>query len=331
MSSHQSEHETTVVRLDDGHPSVTVAFPSSSSIPAFPHVERLSDPSDMGYQARRTPSRWPVRDTRSCALLFPVAYFAVGTHDHSFVPGLGRSPRAICPGYRHLGLGLLGIGLGAVHWSQDPMPTLRSSKNATRCTQQRRGRQGFVDVMRGGGESSQLFRRPLIKATSAVRSACSHSPSGAVGRQPRPLPRKQLSQTMEWHAGARRHLRALRHRLPAPDARPREPAIKASDVTIGSVYHVLPEGPAARPETGEGGLEHGVLEEGARRLSRSACVSTLTVPGHRRRPQGRPGPGATGHRRLPKICTHVWLPRRPVRADNASPTLPLPPVDLRCD
>jgi len=310
VSSHQSEHETTVVRLDDGHHIGDGGIPEQFVNPGLPpHVERLSDLSDKGAKRAERQVAGLFGLSILGTLLFLVAYFAVGTHDRSFVPGLGKIATSNLLLGIGLGLGLLGIGLGAVHWAKTLMPDAEVVEERHPMRSSDEARQGFVDVMRGGGESSQLFRRPLIKATLGGALGLFSLPLlvqlvGSLG----PLPRKQLSQTM-WN-GTPAHdgtYEPYANGFPRLMRDPENLPIKASDVTIGSVYHVLPEGLLPDPETGEGGLEHGVLEE----KGKAAVLLMRLDPSQFQDTDGGRKAQAWGHEGIvaySKICTHVGCP-----------------------
>ena len=97
---------------------------------------------------------------------------------------------------------------------------------------------------------------------------------------------------------------------------PEHTAIKASDVTIGSVFHVLPE---SIKES-----QH-VLEDKAK----AAVLLMRLEPDDIKVAKARDW-GYEGIVAYSKICTHR-LPRRPLRAADPPPAVPVSPVDLRRD
>ena len=173
------------------------------------------------------------------------------------------------------------------------------------------------------GYSSQITRRPLIKYTLGGALGLFAVPlvlqvAGSLG----PMPQKSLSLTF-WNGGPSgpgeepefTPLRLMRD--------PENTPIKAEDVTVGSVFHVLPEG-LLRPRA-EGGTA--VLEEKAK-------AAVLAPPPRRGRSiESREAArlGLPGHRRLLQDLHPRRLPGRPVRAADAPPAVPVPPVDLRRD
>ena len=243
---------------------------------------------------------------------FIVAYFAIDHDDAtSSSPAWAAwpaEPRARCdPGRR-----LLCIGAGAIHWAKTLMPDEevieeRHPLRVHRRGPRRRGRRGLTS----GGAEAQLGRRPLIKYTLGRRARpASRLPLlvQLVG-SPRPVPSRRarahdLGPTTLWPQGPIRLMRD-------PELTP----IKASDVTIGSVFHVMPESSRTADD---------VLEEKAK-AAVSSCASTPTTSRARRSADW----GYRGDRRLLQDLHPRRLPRGPLRAADPPPALPVPPVDLR--
>ena len=123
MSEH-SPHETgTPVPLDQGHVEGTGGIPERFANPGLPpHVPRASDLSEAA--ADRAEKQVAGLFTLSIlgTLLFLVAYFMVDVQTLTFVPGLGDVSLSNILLGLGLSLGLLGIGLGAVHWAKTLMP-----------------------------------------------------------------------------------------------------------------------------------------------------------------------------------------------------------------
>ena len=151
-----------------------------------------------------------------------------------------------------------------------------------------------------------------------VRGAARAAVAGSLG----PLPQNSLSQTI-WNgdpaASARtppvKPLRLMRD----PEITP----IKAEDVTIGSVFHVMPQGLLPDPVTGDGGTPN-LLEAKAKAAVILMRLDEDIIESQKQRDWGYDGIVAYS-----KICTHVGCPISPVRAADAPPALPVPPVDLR--
>jgi ubiquinol-cytochrome c reductase iron-sulfur subunit len=143
-------------------------------------------------------------------------------------------------------------------------------------------RRGFVKTLLTGGTEAQLDRRPLIKYSLGGALGLFALPmvlqvAGSLG----PLPKDELSKTM-WKKGDR----LVRD--------PEHTAIKATDVTIGSVFHVLPE---SIKES-----EH-ILEDKAK----AAVLLLRLEPDDIKVAKARDW-GYEGIVAYSKICTHVGCP-----------------------
>jgi ubiquinol-cytochrome c reductase cytochrome b subunit len=145
--------------------------------------------------------------------------------------------------------------------------------------------------------------------------------AGSLG----PMPQKSLSRTF-WNGGPSgpgedpefRPLRLMRD----PEGTP----VKAEDVTIGSVFHIMPEGLLPNPDDPEAEyLEKHGLEEKAK----AAVLILIRLDEGPHRSQKQRDWGHQGIVAYSKICTHVGCPVGPVRAADPPPAVPLPPVDLR--
>jgi ubiquinol-cytochrome c reductase iron-sulfur subunit len=128
-------------------------------------------------------------------------------------------------------LGLLGIGLGAVHWAkqlmrEDESVEMRHGTRGTDAT-----REKAVEVFTLGDKESGFGRRSLIRNSLIGALVLTPVPAIALFRDLAPMqdPIPLLQHTM-WKKGMR-----LTH---DPSGVP----IKASDVTLGSAFHVIPEG-----------------------------------------------------------------------------------------
>ena len=128
-------------------------------------------------------------------------------------------------------LGLLGIGLGAVHWSKSLMDghDLVEQRHGTRGTEATRAK--AVEVFTLGNKESGFGRRTLIRNTLIGALVVTPLPAIVLFRDLAPAadPSSLLRHTV-WKQGTRL--------TRDPSGTP----IKASDVTIGSAFHVIPEG-----------------------------------------------------------------------------------------
>lgn len=301
-----SEHETpagevartdgsAVVPLEDGHDVGGANLPDRFENPGMePHQLRLADMSEAG--AKRAEKQVAALFSLSIigTIGFIVAYFALGAHEYIFIPGIGDMDYSNAALGVALAFSLLGIGLGAVHWAKTLMPDeeivemrhpMRSSDEA---------RADAVNTVLEGAEGSKLNRRPLIKYTLGGAMGLFALPLllqlvGSLG----PLPKNQLSLTY-WNG------------QPGPNGKPvfkplrlmRDPentAIKATDVTVGSVFAVQPQGLLD--------MTSGVLEAKAK-----ASVLLMRLPPDIIKSAKERAWGHDGIVAYSKICTHVGCP-----------------------
>jgi ubiquinol-cytochrome c reductase iron-sulfur subunit len=181
-------------------------------------------------------------------------------------------------------LGLLGIGLGAVHWAkqlmrEDESVELRHPTRGSDAT-----REKAVEVFVLGDEESGISRRTLIRNSLIGALVLTPVPAVALfrGLAPDANPVTLLKQTM-WKKGVR-----LTH---DPTGVP----IKASDVTLGSVFHVIPEGLLQRSDA---------LEQKAK----AAVLLMRLDPQDLHVTKGRETWNYNGIIAYSQICTHVGCP-----------------------
>jgi ubiquinol-cytochrome c reductase iron-sulfur subunit len=181
-------------------------------------------------------------------------------------------------------LGLLGIGLGAVHWAkqlmrEDESVELRHGTRGTEAT-----REKAVEVFTLGNEESGIGRRTLIRNSLIGALVLTPVPAIALFRDLAPItdPVYLLQHTM-WKAGTR-----LTH---DPTGVP----IKASDVTLGSAFHVIPEGLLQRSDA---------LEQKAK----AAVLLMRLKPEDLHVSAGKESWNYDGIVAYSQICTHVGCP-----------------------
>ncbi len=290
-----SEHGT-AVRLDQGHVVGDGGIPERFTNPGLPaHVERMADLDDGA--ARRAEKQVATLFGISIigTIAFIVCYFAISLETTIFVPGIGETSASNFALGVSMALGLLGIGFGAVHWAKTLMPDeeVVEERHPMRASDESRER--VVEVLKEGGASSQITRRPMIKYTLGGALGLFAVPlvlqvAGSLG----PMPQNSMSQTF-WNGGPSGPgqdptfvpLRLMRD--------PENTPIKAEDVTIGSVFHVMPEGLLD--------LEHGVLEEKAK-----AAVLLIRLDPDLIESQKQLDWSFQGIVAYSKICTHVGCP-----------------------
>ena len=180
-------------------------------------------------------------------------------------------------------LGLFGIGLGAVHWAKTLMPDAEVSeeRHQTRGSEEVRAR--AIEIIKLADQESGFTRRKLIRRSMYTALAMFPLPAifffGDLG----PSPADSLRHTM-WRKGTRL--------AKDPDGTP----IKASDVTLGSIFHVIPEGLAELHET--------KLEEKAK----AAVILVRVDPAELIESDERKSWSYDGIVAYSKICTHVGCP-----------------------
>jgi ubiquinol-cytochrome c reductase iron-sulfur subunit len=217
-------------------------------------------------------------------LIFLVAYFAIDLGGDESTIGTIRLQNML------LGLGtafaMLGIGTGIVHWAKALMPDheVSEERHAIRYEEDRKAAVRIVDDI---VEETGIKRRPLIRNTLLGAVALAPLPAVAIFGDLGPRPDNKLAHTM-WAPQDGKLKRLARD----PDGTP----IKAADVTIGSAFHVIPEGLNE--------LHEGKLNEKAK-----AVVLLMRLdPASLNPSEGREDWGYNGIVAYSKICTHVGCP-----------------------
>ena len=290
-------------RLDQGHVVGTGGLPERFTNPGLPtHVPRMADqdPAAADRAEKQTAALFGMSIFGT--LMFIVLYFLLDVEQTVFIPGLGYTSATNAGLGVALALSLLGIGFGVVHWAKTLMPDHEMVEERHPLRASDADRAEVIRVLAEEGGSSQITRRPLIKYTLGGALGLFAVPlvlqvGGSLGE----LPEKSLSLTW-WNGGPSgpgeeptfTPLRLMKD--------PENLPIKASEVTIGSVYHVQPEGILPDAETGEGGAEH-PLEEKAK-----AAVLLMRLDPSQIKSQKELDWGYEGIVAYSKICTHVGCP-----------------------
>ncbi|MET0883890.1 MAG: Rieske 2Fe-2S domain-containing protein [Acidimicrobiales bacterium] len=286
----------TAVRLDEGHVVGDGGLPERFTNPGLPHhVPRMADLDEKAAQRAEKQVAALFTVSIVATLLFIVCYFLIDIDATLFVPGIGVMGASHVALGLTMALGMLGIGAGAVHWAKTLMPDeeVVEERHPMRASDESRAR--VVSELKGGGESSQITRRPLIKYTLGGALGLFAFPlvlqvAGSLGR----MPEKSLSLTF-WNGGPSgpgqepvfKPLRLVRD--------PENTPIKPEDVTQGSVFHVLPDGLLE--------LTHGLLEEKAKAAVILIRLDPDIIESQKQRDWGYDGIVAYS-----KICTHVGCP-----------------------
>jgi ubiquinol-cytochrome c reductase iron-sulfur subunit len=246
-----------------------------------PHRHRMSDvdPQAAKRAERQVATLFGISALGT--LLTLVAYFTIKFDTPmSFMEHLARTRLSTELLGVGLFLALFGIGAGAVHWAKTLMPDEERVEDRHLQRGSDADRQDAVTILKEGADESGLGRRPLIRNSLIGALALAPLPAVALLRDTGPMPGKDLSTTM-WRAG----LKLLKD--------PQGTPVKAADLRIGSVVHIVPEGINDVP---------GYLEEKAKaavllmRLD-PKDLDSVSVPG-----------SYEGIVAYSKICTHMGCP-----------------------
>ena len=296
-----TDHETTdhgpgtalVPSSGDGHellPASLIRDADQFDNPGLPaHIHRLAD--DDPKAAKRAERQVVALFTLSMisALVFLVCYFAVPDEATFFFPGVGIAKSQNVVLGLSMGFSIFFIGIGAVHWAKTLMSDeeVVEERHLQASTTEQRAK--AAKVVSEGVESTQMGRRPMLKYTLG----------GAVGLFILPIGLQvvgslgstdvaQLKTTL-WDPKNNdgKPIRLMRD----PEMTP----IKLQDVTLGSVFHVM-------PETLQKYIDEGkeVLEQKAK-----AAVILIRLDPNDINVQKEKDWGIDGTVAYSKICTHV--------------------------
>ncbi|GGB93026.1 cytochrome bc1 complex Rieske iron-sulfur subunit [Cellulomonas carbonis] len=244
-----------------------------------PHQQRMADvdPAASKRAERQVVALFAISVIGTIGFL--VAYFALRP---------GESVESMRLSNVALGLSLFlamfGIGAAAVHWAKTIMSDHEQQEARHPQRSDAEVRAGAVETLRIGAQESGVGRRGVLKG--AVVSAVALVPLtfavpliGQVGG--------------DWNVSKFRHTLWERGRRLVRD--PSGEPIKASEVTIGSVYHVIPDG----------------LREADHWIEEKAKAVVLMVrldPRDLKESEERAGWSYDGIVAYSKICTHVGCP-----------------------
>jgi ubiquinol-cytochrome c reductase iron-sulfur subunit len=288
----QDDHSgTEVAAADSSH--AAPEFPGSTGTAVIPH-DGFENPGFEPHRPRVTDEDVR-RDKRAQRTVYTLFYLSVlgsvwAIAAYMLFPIESNDVGAVRLNNMLVGLGatlaLLGIGFGAVHWGKSLMTSPESIDIRHPIGGAEATKEGAVEVFRVADEESGFSRRSVIR--NSLIGALLVFPLPAVvlfrGLAPQDqIPVELLSHTM-WAKGTRLAL--------DPSGVP----IKASDVTIGSAFHVIPEGLSD--------LEHGRLEEKAK----AAVLLMRLEPAELNELPERESWSYDGIVAYSKICTHVGCP-----------------------
>ncbi|MCG7288023.1 Rieske 2Fe-2S domain-containing protein [Cellulomonas sp. ACRRI] len=255
-----------------------------------PLPERFEDPGLHEHRARvgDTDPKAQKRAERQVVVLFTISILGTigAIVAYALVPP-GETVGTMRLSNLLLGLGLFlglaGIGLAAVHWAKSLMNDHERAEDRHPTASSEPVRVKAVEALREGVKDSSIGRRGVLKG-AMVTSLALFPLAIAV-----PLVGNlggnwdvSVSKRTLWRRGTRLTI--------DPSGRP----IKASDVTIGSAFHVIPEG----------------LEESEHPLDEKAKAVVLMVRMDPRDLKSEQGEGWSydGIVAFSKICTHVGCP-----------------------
>lgn len=274
---------TTLEKYGDNPPTAGTAVVVADDIqnPGFPpYRPRVGDldPAVERQQERRVSALFLVSAIGSVAaivvyIVFPITPGDVtSTQINNLLLGLS------------IALALLAVGIGAVHWSKSLMDghDMVEQRHGTRGTAATREK--AVEVFTLGNKESGFGRRTLIRRTLIGALVVSPLPAVVLFRDLAPAadPVPLLKHTL-WKEG----VRLTRD----PSGTP----VLASDVTLGSAFHIIPEG----------------LEDAEDKLEEKAKAAVLLMrlnPEDLNVSPGREDWNYDGIVAYSKICTHVGCP-----------------------
>ena len=182
-----------------------------------------------------------------------------------------------------MALSMFGIGFGAVHWAKTLMPDNEVSEMRHQARSSDETRAQALEIVKLADGESGFSRRKLIRRSMYGALAFFPIPAIIIFGDLGPVVGDTLKHTM-WKPGTR----LTKDQTGIP--------IKASDVTIGSVFHVIPEGLSE--------MEEHKLEEKAK----AAVLLVRVNPSDLNEDPAKADWSYQGIVAYSKICTHVGCP-----------------------
>jgi ubiquinol-cytochrome c reductase iron-sulfur subunit len=224
--STSDHHSTDVATVQDG------ALPARFENPGLPeHRHRLTDIDATAAKRAERQVATLFGLSALGTILTLVAYFAVKFEGNltmdQYLSRVQLSNLLLGTG---LFLALFGIGAGAIHWAKTLMPDEERVELRHPMRGSDEDRADAVAILKEGSAESGVGRRPLIRNSLIGALALVPLPAIALLRDTGPMPGNALS-TTPWKQGDRL-VRDVSGGTP----------IKAADVQLGSVVHVMPDG-----------------------------------------------------------------------------------------
>ncbi len=260
-----------------------------------PEVEEFEDPGLPYHRPRRADvdPKAAKRAERQAAGFFIVSLLGTALAIFGYLavrPGDTMSSIRLSNTVIGVGLflAMMGIGLGAIHWAKTLMRDHEMTEDRHELRSSDETRAEAVQMLKDGAKDSGVGvgRRGLLKGTliTALLAAPFSLLIPYVGNLGGDWNISQFKHTI-WRKGTRL--------TKDPDGTP----IKAADVTIGSVFHVIPEGLNDLPH-------HELMVEKSK-----AVVLLVRLDPRDLKSQGeRDDWGFDGIVAFSKICTHVGCP-----------------------
>lgn len=276
MTNHDTGHEASNEIVTHG----PGALPDRFEDPGHPeHHDRLGDNDPKANK----------KAERQVVFLFGISVLAtIGFLIAYFTLPPGETPESMLRSNLALGLGLalslLGIGFAAVHWAKALMNDHEKSEDRHLQRSSDENREAAVTALKDGAADSAIGRRGVLQG--AMISALALFPLAIVV----PIVGNVGG---DWNVSKFRHTMWKKGTKLATD--PTGRPIKAADVTIGSVFHVIPED----------------LHEAEHPLDEKAKAVVLLVrldPADLTEAEDRKGWSYDGIVAYSKICTHVGCP-----------------------
>ncbi len=264
------------------------------SVPPAGVPERFADPGTPAHHERPSDvdPRAAKRAERQVAALFGfsalgtvvslVVYFAVrpeGTTASVRLATFSLGAAVACA--------LLGVGFGAIHWARSLMSDRELVDERHPTVSDDETRAGAVEALRQGVRDSNIARRGVLKGAAA----------SALALVPLTIAVPLISSIGgSWNVALFKHTRWSKGMRLAidPSGRP----IKAEEVTVGSVFHVIPDVPQAERDSEEW------LEEKAK----AVVLLVKLDPKDLKEAPDRRSWSHDGIVAYSKICTHVGCP-----------------------
>ena len=253
--------------------------------PGLPeHKPRITDSSPSAERlAERQIAAWFIVSMIG-TIWFIVAYFLFPVGDsgalvrvHTAAVGLGATTA------------LAGIGIGVVLWAKNLVPDAEVVEQRHDIAGSAEDQAIALEILNQAKDESGIARRSLIRNTLIAAVAIAPLPAILVFRDLGPLPGDKLFNTL-WGEG----VRLCKDIGMIPEENEIQP-IKASDVTIGSAFHVIPEN----------------IRDSGHPLDEKAKAAVLLMridPSELNTDPDREDWGVDGIVAYSKVCTHVGCP-----------------------